>query len=187
MEWSPRPSTLNAIVACFTGAELSALERLDWWDVDFMANSIRLPGTKNATRDRTVGLDPQLASVLAKVPTMQRTGRVLRPWVNACHDLAIACDRAGIQKVTPHSLRHTFASWLVQAAVDTFRVGNLMGHKDSKMVERYYGHLKPKNLRDSMALPRPVPGGGSADPGGRGTRGVTGVSEPVAADGASGP
>jgi hypothetical protein len=34
-------------------------------------------------------------------------------------------------------------------------VGKLMGHKDSKMVERYYGHLAPKNKSEAMArLPR---------------------------------
>jgi hypothetical protein len=46
-------------------------------------------------------------------------------------------------------------SWLVQAGVDTFVVGKLMGHKDSKMVERYYGHLAPRNKSEAMArLPR---------------------------------
>ncbi|MBA3453569.1 MAG: tyrosine-type recombinase/integrase [Deltaproteobacteria bacterium] len=82
---------------------------------------------------------------------MQWTAPETNCWVHV-HDLAVACERAGILKVTPRSLRHTFASWLVQAGVDTFRVGKLMGHKDSKMVERYCGHLKPKNLSDSMAL-----------------------------------
>ncbi len=102
---------LFVMVGCLTGAELSALERIDWSDVDFGARTIRLPGTKNKDRDRTIDLDPQLAFALAKVPRAQRTGRLLRPWVNACHDLAVACLRAGIAKVTPHSLRHTFASW----------------------------------------------------------------------------
>ena len=181
-------------VGCLTGAELSALERIDWSGVDFAARTIRLPGTKNKDRDRTIGLDPQLALVLAKVPEAERKGRVLRPWVNACHDLAVACERASIPKVTPHSLRHTFASWLVQAGVDTFRVGRLMGHKDSKMVERYYGHLKPKNLSDSIAhLPRfpelfptdPKTPAAPSDVQTTTESCVTGVSKPVAADVAS--
>jgi len=184
---------LFVIVGCLTGAELSALTRLDWTDINFAAMTIHIPGTKNASRDRTIGLDPQLAAALRRIPESQRIGRVLRPWENACHDLAAACERAGIPKVTPHSLRHTFASWLVQAGVDTFRVGKLMGHKDSQMVERYYGHLKPKNLSDSVALlPRfgdlfPTVGQtievveAPAEPC------VTGVSKPVAADVASRP
>lgn len=77
---------------------------------------------------------------------------MLRPWANACTDLRAACKRAGIERVTPHTFRHTFGSWLVQAGVNTFVVGKLMGHKDSKMVERYYGHLADKNRSDAMAL-----------------------------------
>jgi integrase len=167
---------LFVIVGCLTGAELSALTRLDWTDINFGAMTIRIPGTKNATRDRTIGLDPQLATALRRIPESQRTGRVLRPWVNACHDLAVACERAGIPKVTPHSLRHTFASWLVQAGVD------------SKMVERYYGHLKPKNLSDSIALlprfPDVFPMGSQAIEGGEvpAEPCVTCVSKPVAAE-----
>jgi hypothetical protein len=63
--------------------------------------------------------------------------------------------RAGIAKATPHAFRHTFASWLVQAGVSTFVVGKLLGHRDSKMVERVYGHLKPQTYADAVAmLPR---------------------------------
>lgn len=116
---------------------------------------IRIPGTKNATRDRTIDLDPQLAAALRRVPPSRRIGRVLRPWANACTDLRAACKRAGIERVTPHTFRHTFGSWLVQAGVSTFVVGALMGHKDSKMVERYYGHLAPENKSEAMArLPK---------------------------------
>jgi integrase len=97
---------LFVTVACFTGAELSALSRLDWTDVDFVAGRIRIPGTKNATRDQTIDLDPQLAAALRRVPFGRRIGPVLRPWANACTDLRAACKRAGIERVTPHTFRH---------------------------------------------------------------------------------
>ena len=146
---------LFVTVACLSGAELSALMRLEWTDIDFRTGRIRIPGTKNATRDRTIDLDPQLATALRRVSPERRIGLVLRPWANACTDLRAACKRAGIDKVTPHTFRHTFGSWLVQAGVDTFVIGKLMGHRDSKMVERYYGHLAPKNKSEAMArLPR---------------------------------
>ncbi len=146
-----RDRQLFVTVACFTGAEMAALDRLDWTDVDFAAGRIRIPGTKNAARDRTIDLDPQLAAVLLNVTPSRRVGPVLRPWANACTDLRAACKRAGIERVTPHTFRHTFGSWLVQAGVSTFVVGQLMGHRDSKMVERYYGHLAPKNKSEAMA------------------------------------
>ncbi len=54
-------------------------------------------------------------------------------------------------KVVFHTLRHTYASWLVQSGVDLYRVQRLMGHKSIKMTERY-AHLAPNNLSDSVNI-----------------------------------
>jgi integrase len=45
--------------------------------------------------------------------------------------------------VTPHTLRHTFASWLVMEGVDVITVSKLMGHASIKEVVETYGHLSP--------------------------------------------
>jgi integrase len=50
-----------------------------------------------------------------------------------------------------HSTRHTYASWLVQAGVDLYRVQKLCGHKSMATTMRY-AHLAPKNLRDAVEL-----------------------------------
>lgn len=49
--------------------------------------------------------------------------------------------------VTYHTLRHTFASWLVMAGVDLFTVARLMGHSSTKQVELTYSHLAPEHRR----------------------------------------
>ncbi len=46
----------------------------------------------------------------------------------------------------PHTLRHTFASRLVQRGVSLIHVQRLLGHKDIKMTMRY-AHLAPADLR----------------------------------------
>ena len=78
----------------------------------------------------------------------------------------------------------------MQAGVDTFRVAKLMGHRDAKMVERYYGHLKPKNLSDSMEhlprFPELLAAAEDVDHAATEPRCVTGVSEHPAANGSNG-
>jgi len=53
------------------------------------------------------------------------------------------------QKVVFHTLRHTFASWLVEQSVDLYTVKELMGHGTLAMTERY-SHLSPDKLRRAV-------------------------------------
>lgn len=54
-------------------------------------------------------------------------------------------------RVVFHTLRHTYASWLVQAGVSLYAVQRLMGHKSIKMTERY-SHLAPENLSSATTI-----------------------------------
>lgn len=57
--------------------------------------------------------------------------------------------RAGA--LTTHSLRHTFASWLVQRKADLLTVAKLMGDTVA-MVEKVYAHLRPADLETTVDL-----------------------------------
>jgi integrase len=72
-----------------------------------------------------------------------------RPMLDACH-------RA---KITPaisiHGLRHTWASLAVMAAVPLMVVARNLGHADTRMVERHYGHLAPSYIADAIRAGAP--------------------------------
>lgn len=63
-------------------------------------------------------------------------------------------------KVAPaatfHTLRHTYASHLVQGGVPLLFVATALGHSDTRMVEKHYGHLAPSHVADMIRekLPR---------------------------------
>lgn len=52
-------------------------------------------------------------------------------------------------KLVFHSLRHTFASWLVENGEDLYSVMKLMGHSDIKMTQRY-AHLAKGKLQNAV-------------------------------------
>lgn len=58
-------------------------------------------------------------------------------------DAKLTPGRTAADGITFHTLRHTFASWLVMDGADLFTIARLMGHRDTKQVEQTYGHLSP--------------------------------------------
>jgi integrase len=64
--------------------------------------------------------------------------------------LATACAAARIASVTFHGLRHTYASRPVMKGVPLAVVAVQLGHSDTRMVEKHYGHLAPTYIADTV-------------------------------------
>jgi integrase len=62
-----------------------------------------------------------------------------------------ACKRARIDPpIGIHVLRHTWASLAVMANVPLVVVARNLGHADTRMVEKHYGHLAPSYVADEI-------------------------------------
>ncbi|HEX7767452.1 MAG TPA: tyrosine-type recombinase/integrase [Nitrospira sp.] len=59
----------------------------------------------------------------------------------------LALKQARIEEFHSHDLRHTFATRLVQAGVDLYKVQWMLGHTSSVMPQRCAHHY-PESLRD---------------------------------------
>ena len=65
---------------------------------------------------------------------------------NQVYGMRLACARANFSPINFHSLRHTFASLAIMDGVPIMIVAKNLGHVDTRMVERHYGHLAPDHV-----------------------------------------
>jgi integrase/recombinase XerD len=142
-----------------TGARRAELTHLKVSDIDSQRMVIRIQGGKGR-KDRDVMLSPKLLEELRahwcrlrRKPSSwlfpgNRAHRGDQPidtktvW-NACKQ---AAQRAGIQKdVHPHTLRHSFATHLLEAGADLRTIQILLGHRDLEETTIYL-HLSQRHL-----------------------------------------
>ncbi len=142
-----------------TGARNAELTRLKFSDVDSKRMVIHIQGGKGR-KDRDVMLSPKLLDELRE--HWHRLRRKPKVWLfpghhDHCADHPIdtktvwhtcrqAAQPAGIQKgVHPHTLRHCFATHLLEAGADLRTIQILLGHNDLKETTRYL-HLSQRHL-----------------------------------------
>lgn len=57
-----------------------------------------------------------------------------------------AVDRAGLDGVTPHVLRHTAAVWMAESGLPMSVIAQYLGHKDDRITQRVYARYSPDYL-----------------------------------------
>ena len=149
-----------ALFALFAGLRAGEIHGLTWGDVNLDAGTLYIRDPKNKV-SRHAHITPEIRAVLVRrgVDGMNRPDYVFpardggqRRWVSDTFERVVEAlgFNDGIedsrQKVVFHSLRHTFASWLVQRGVPLYTVAELMGHTTLEMTKRY-SHLAPDTMR----------------------------------------
>ena len=156
-----------------SGARISEVVGLDVDDVDAAERTVLLDGKGGKQRIVPVGrpalhaLEAYLVRarpVLAKRGTPAlflnaRGGRLSRQ--TAWHVLKTAAERAGIEgEVSPHTLRHSFATHLLEGGADVRVVQELLGHA-SVTTTQVYTLVTVNTLREVYATAHPRASGGT--------------------------
>lgn len=123
-------------VAFYTGMRKGELRRATFRD-----GALHLTDTKNGTR-RSVPVHPRILVCMRFVPFTAPKSTLDRAWQRARY----AVD---MEEVHLHDLRHSAASEMVNAEVDLFTVGAILGHKDTRSTQRY-SHLQHGTLADAV-------------------------------------
>lgn len=145
----PREQAAFVVFIVATGARLGEAIRAQRVDLD--GHMVRLRGTKTKLAARVVPVPPTmwgaLAWSLANTPPRHTLGgELFAVGKNIRWNLARACDRLGMARVSPNDLRRTFASWLRASGLSTDLIGAALGHTTSRMADRVYGRISPEEL-----------------------------------------
>lgn len=141
-------------IAYYTGSRRKAVERLTKFQVDMERGRIALakPGERRTKKRRPVvpidqDLRPTLVRLLAAsdneyvLGSPQPLGREFRACVKAA---GLSAD------VTPHVLRHSRATHLLQDGVSLWAVANLLGDRP-ETVAKVYGHHSTEYMAEVLA------------------------------------
>ena len=168
----PRRAILATLV--YAGLRIGELLDLCWRDVDFAAGRITVRASKTDAGRRQVDLLPVLRDELESLrathtassgdrvfPTLagERQGpsnirrRVLARAVEEADKQLIEDGHVPLPEgLTPHKLRHTFASLLVSLGVDPGAVMDQLGHTDPTFTLRVYRHGMRRDEASRKAL-----------------------------------
>ncbi|MEW6237315.1 MAG: tyrosine-type recombinase/integrase [Candidatus Omnitrophota bacterium] len=148
------------MLGLFGGMRAGEIIALRWADVDLNLRTItvapRQDWTPKTRRARVIPINDELDSFLSQRRAEgQPDGLILSVSYEGMkkrfHRLVrlAGLPITGDQKVTAHTLRHTFASHLVMAGTPLYTVAALLGHSNTETT-RLYSHLAPSHLQQAV-------------------------------------
>jgi integrase len=147
---------LFILLGLYTGRRKEAILSLRWSQVDLRVGLIdfETPGRERTNKRR--GKVPIPAKLLPHLQRAKRRGSDLgyvlhingKRIGNIKKGFAAACSRAGVEGASPHTLRHTAATWLMQAGTDLWQASGFLA-MSRETLERVYGHHHPDYMREA--------------------------------------
>lgn len=162
----PGPSRNYVIIEVLYGCGLRVSELVGLKLSNIYAEDEMLQVFGKGNKERWVPINPRALQLLLDYIRLERSQLKIQPGeekyvflnlrgrhlsrVAVFQFIKEAADKAGIRKsVSPHSLRHTFATELVQNGADLRAVQEMLGHESLSTTE-IYTHLSNQYLRETL-------------------------------------
>ena len=156
---------LFILLGLYIGRRKEAILSLRWPQVNLGAGLIDFEVAGRQRTNKKRGKVPIPRKLLSHLKRARRRGSDLgyvlhingEPIGDIKKGFAAACRRAGIEGVTPHTLRHTAATWLMQKGVDLWQASGFLAMSEKTLVE-VYGHHHPEFMREAAeAIGKSIP------------------------------
>jgi site-specific recombinase XerD len=144
-----------------TGIRATECALLKEADVDLVDNTVKVMG--KGGHERTIPLNREVATTLRQYRTVRGRSPLLSPFFRSRHGGGLSrnavyervrmhAQKARIPKrVSPHRLRHTFATHLVKRGVGLVTIRDLLGHRCISSTQIYL-HTTGEDLRKAAQL-----------------------------------
>lgn len=152
---------LFIILALNTAARSGAILELTWDRVDFEKGMIALSTGEDKRKGRALVRmnDPLEAALHEAYKIRGISGYVIEYGGSQVSSIKkgfkSVVDKAKLEDVSPHILRHTAAVWLAEAGKPMSEIARMLGHKDSRITERVYAKYSPEYMKgvvDALAV-----------------------------------
>jgi integrase len=147
---------LFILLGIYSGARKEAILSLRWSQVNLEGGRIdfNTPGARRTNKRRA--RIPIPAKLLGHLRRARKRGTELGFVINdngkrlgdVKRSFASACSHANLDDVSPHVLRHTCATWLMQRGVPMWEAAGFLG-MSRETLERVYGHHHPDYLKSA--------------------------------------
>ncbi len=146
------------MIAANTGLRQMELLTLKWNQVNFESRNIILDNRTHITKSKKIRSVPINDNIYEVLLEMQKHSNNDNLFTYAGRNMDVHVSSRFKSyvikaKVNPllhfHSLRHSFASWLVQSGVNIYLVSKLLGHANIQTTE-IYSHLRNDDLLQSV-------------------------------------
>lgn len=142
-----------------TAARVGAVLDLTWDRVDFERGQVNLRTSDTGPRKgrAVVPMNSGLRAALSQAKQAALTDYVIE-WAGEAPVKSIktgfnkAVRDAGLEGVTPHTLRHTAGVHLAAAGVPMAKIAQYLGHSNTFVTERVYARFAPDHMRDEAEI-----------------------------------
>lgn len=150
-EASRNPQLRNIVgLLLLTGARKRELLDAKWENINLDQKVWFIPTSKTG-KARYVPLSQSALDMIDQLPRYEKCPWLLpnpktrKPFTDIKHPWETARTAAGLDGLHLHDLRHSFASFAINAGVDLFAVGRILGHADHQSTMRY-SHIANETL-----------------------------------------
>jgi integrase len=161
--WRWRYLNLFIRIGLGTGARHEAILSLTWDRVDLETGVIdfRVPGRAETKKRRpNAPVNDRLLRLLRAAHKVREGDHVIwhrgGPVLSVKKAFAAACKRAKLKKVTPHTLKHTYITWLLRAKQPIWEVAKLT-NTSAATIDKVYGHHAHDQLKSVANALKGVP------------------------------